>query len=140
MFEQEHGVSDDAYLDGLCNFISQKFGGYSISHVDGRFRSADLETKTKARKKEDEGNSYLIDETTAVVRFIIPLHSTEFTVQEAESDTQLPLSLNIDKELKQIEWTFRTLFVDAILNTVGQEQIWVLESGKRHQLVTFVAT
>ncbi len=139
VFEQKPDISDDAFLDDLCNFVSERFGGYSISHVDGRFRDRNLETKAKARKKEDEGEGYLIDETTAVVRFIVPLYTTGFDIRDIESDMQLPLGLEVDIELKQIEWVFRTLFIDAILNTVGQAQIWILEGGKRHQLITFIA-
>lgn len=132
--------TEQEYLEELTTFISQRFGGYSISHVYGRFRADELSTKVRAREIEDAGGNYLIDETTAVVRFIIPLHGTELVISESGHENQIPLQLDVEQELKQIEWSFQTIFISAILNTVGQEEIWVLESGKRHQLIRFVAT
>ena len=35
----ESGEDDDSYLDRVCEWISNKFVGYSISHVTGRFRA-----------------------------------------------------------------------------------------------------
>jgi hypothetical protein len=139
VFEKNIGKNNQEYLEELATFISQRFGGYSISHVSGRFRSDELSTKMRAREIEDAGGSYLIDETTAVVRFIIPLHATEEIVSASTQVSQMPLKLNVEQELKQVEWSFRAIFVSAILNTVGQEEIWVLESGKRNQLIRFVA-
>jgi hypothetical protein len=38
----------------------------------GRFRTLNLMTMTEAARVEENGDRYLIDETTAIVRFIFP--------------------------------------------------------------------
>jgi hypothetical protein len=138
---------DDSYLEELCEFVGDKFGGYSISHVYGRFRASELQTRSEAvRKLIKEEEDYLVDETTAVVKFIIPIQVTKSLVGSEESETSPQLSLGlqnkvgeVDREVQQIEWVFRNLFIATILHTVGQEQIWVLESGRRCQLIRYVA-
>jgi hypothetical protein len=45
--------------------------GYSVMHVAGRFREPSQERNVRANAVSDQ--KYLIDETTAVVRFIIPV-------------------------------------------------------------------
>ncbi|KAF0108670.1 MAG: hypothetical protein FD146_556 [Anaerolineaceae bacterium] len=139
-FRKEDNETESGYLEGICKFFSDKFGGYSISHVSGRFRSKDLLERKKARELEDHDEDYLIDETTAIVRFVIPIQATEIVIRE-NSDIQLELNFScptVDEELTGIEWLFRNLLIAAILHTVDQNQIWILESGKRYQLYRFV--
>jgi hypothetical protein len=139
-FRREVNETENKYLERICQFFSDKFGGYSISHVSGRFRSKEILERKKARELEDRGEDYLIDETTAIVRFIIPIQATEVVIKESP-DTQLELNfsyLTVDEELARIEWLFRNLLIDIILHTVGQNQIWILESGKRQMLYRFV--
>lgn len=58
---------------------------------------------------------YLIDETTAVTRFIFP----------CENDT----------EADQVEFFFTNLFVRAIIEVVnGEDEIWMVETGLKNQL------
>ena len=68
-FEWQIADDEDSYLKRVCNFVEEKFGGYSIYHVDGRFRTAKLSTQEEATEINKAGR-YLIDETTAVSRFI----------------------------------------------------------------------
>lgn len=35
---------DDSFLEELCLWVAKHFGGYSIGHVAGRYRAADLKT------------------------------------------------------------------------------------------------
>ncbi len=97
----------DVYLERLCGWIAPRFVGYSISHVNGRFRAEKLcthEEVTSLRKR------YLIDETTAVTRFIFPCHD--------------------QTEAAQIRWFFERLFVNSIIQVVnGEDEIWMIESG-----------
>lgn len=63
--------TDTDYYCRLTKEASDLFWGYSISHVGGRFRTGEkILTKEQSAKKE--GKAYLVDETTAVVRFIFP--------------------------------------------------------------------
>jgi hypothetical protein len=107
---KEPGESDNAYLERTCARMSEFFQGYSISHVSGRFRVEKLATIDQAAKIQSDGGRYLIDETTAVVRFIFPCKDTD--------------------EAKMVEWFFQTLFIESIIQVVnGEDQIWMVESG-----------
>jgi hypothetical protein len=71
-FPRSVGLSDDQYLAGILTFIRDNFLGYSIYHVDGRFRSQDILGFDQLAELYKGGRRYLIDETTAVTRFIFP--------------------------------------------------------------------
>lgn len=104
------GSSDDQYFQQVLDFIRDHFIGYSISHVDGRFRSDTLLTQDQAAALERQGQRYLIDETTAITRFMFPFRSNQ--------------------DLATIRFLFEVLFVRSIIQLVnGEEQIWMLESG-----------
>ena len=103
-------VGHRAYFGSILDFIKDRLVGYSISHVDGRFRSDTLLTQDQAAALQKRGERYLVDETTAVTRFIFPY-------QEAG-------------ELAKIKFLFQTLFIRSIIQLVnGEEQIWMVESG-----------
>ena len=109
-FPRLAGATDDAYFGSILDFIKDRFVGYSISHVDGRFRSDTLLTQDQAATLQKRGERYLVDETTAVTRFIFPY-------QDAG-------------ELAKIKFLFQTLFIRSIIQLVnGEEQIWMVESG-----------
>ena len=58
---------------------------------------------------------YLIDETTAVTRFIFPCESPP--------------------EVNNVRWFFDRLFVRSIIEVVnGEDEIWMVESGLRNRL------
>ena len=93
VFKPRSNETDEDYLDRLCIWISKRFVGYSISQVAGRFRGADLCTRSEAAELEKTGR-YLIDETTAVTRFIFPCDDPD--------------------EAKQVRWFFERLFIQSI--------------------------
>lgn len=104
------GATENQYFDEILSFIKDHFVGYSISHVDGRFRSDTLLTQDQAAATQKRGERYLIDETTAVTRFIFPYKT--------------------DQELAAIKYLFQVLFIRSIIQLVnGEEQIWMVESG-----------
>jgi len=138
IFGRHLGDDDDKFLDYVCEFVGNKFVGYSISHVNGRFRAGDLLDKEEAAKNEKDGQSYIIDETTAVARFIIP-HDSVKTVDSIQPELHIGESCTLD-ESEQTEWLFRNLFVEAVLQaTTDQDEIWVLESGKNQKLYRYKA-
>jgi len=109
-FAKVSGQSDDDYLGSVVDFIKDRLVGYSISHVSGRFRSGPLLSQQQASAQEKKGRRYLIDETTAVTKFIFP-YST-------------------DEQLAAIKYLFQSLFIRSIIQLVnGEEQIWMVESG-----------
>jgi hypothetical protein len=97
------GESSEGYRDRVTELVARCFTGYSISHVSGRFRAERLTTMNAAI-----GRRYLIDETTAVVRFIVPLPD--------------------DLSLPTVRGLFFDFFVDAVTEVAaGEDEIWLLE-------------
>lgn len=93
----------------ILDFIGNNFVGYSIYHVDGRFRAADILDFDRIAVRSKKGARYLIDETTAVTRFIFPWDS--------------------DEQLQTIRFLFEQLFVRGMIDLVeGEQQIWMLEN------------
>lgn len=74
-FPEKPGEAFAKYLDRTTEWLSTKLGGYSISHVSGRFKAARLATFAEAAAVQAGGARYLIDETTAIVRFNISLRN-----------------------------------------------------------------
>ncbi len=109
-FPMAAGLDKNQHLDGILDFIKDRFVGYSINHVDGRFRTDTLLTQDEAAALQKKGERYLVDETTAVTRFIFPYKD--------------------DVELGKIKYLFEVLFIRSIIQLVnGEEQIWMVETG-----------
>ena len=105
-----NGETDKAYSERAASWIADHFGGYSIYHVDGRFRAWKLATHGEAMERERQGYRYLVDETTAVTRFIFPCTDK--------------------KEAKLVRYFFEALFARSVIQLVNAEdEIWMLESG-----------
>jgi len=103
--------TDAAIVQRALRFIDEKFRGYSIYRVDGRFRAKPLTTLRDAAEIAKDG-TYLADETTAVCRFVFPCSHDEPA---------------------KVRFLFDELFVTAITEKVkGEEEIWVVESGMRN--------
>lgn len=111
VFCDNHGESEGAYIDRLCDWISKKFVGYSVYHVSGRFRVGGLVDRASAGSVP----RYIIDETTAVTRFIFPCKD--------------------DEEAERVAFFFEELFVKAIIEVVnGEDEIWMAETGMCNRL------
>lgn len=141
-FTAEDNESDEGYFSRLCEWIEKRFVGYSVMTVAGRFRAQDLMTIAKAAQIAESGDRYLIDETTAIVRFIFPC-GDPVTRQPGSSDSLAdldePASNSSDTtsegEAKKIRWFFNALFVQSIIQVVnGEAEIWMVESGLRNRL------
>ncbi|MGH9196976.1 MAG: hypothetical protein ACRD1T_14700, partial [Acidimicrobiia bacterium] len=112
-FEWKTTDDDESFLDHVAKFVEGKFGGYSIYHVDGRFRAGKLSTQEEAAEINKTGR-YLVDETTAVTRFIFPCKKDE---------------------PGKVRFLFKELFINSITEQVsGEDEIWVVESGMRYQV------
>jgi hypothetical protein len=115
----------------VCELVGDRFDGYSISHVRGRFRASELKSRTEAAAMLAEDLRYLIDETTAAVRFIIPLEHTKrvdpgLTGGFGFEDLGPPDDHS--RELGQVRCLFFNLFAEAIVRVVqGEDVIWLLE-------------
>jgi hypothetical protein len=139
-FPMRKEEKSEAHLERVCEWIGEKFVGYSISHVSGRFRADILKTRQQAL--EDATNNaerYLVDETTAVVRFIFPCKAEPAAVWNNVSGSSIDERQEIlRQEARLIRWVFDKLFVQSILEVVnGEDEVWLLESGMRSQLHIF---
>ncbi len=132
---QEPGESVRDYLQRLTDVVGKTFGGYSVSHVDGRFRDGDLLTREEAARLVAARDAYIVDETTASVRFIVPIASTEQQHEgtSAGSGVDVPHTEVVGgaaEEVKLIRQLFFGLFVEAIVSSIqGEAEIWLVERG-----------
>jgi hypothetical protein len=124
--------ADDAFFSRVVDRVGPLLGGYSIAHVDGRFRASPLLTYEEAARVLAERRRYLVDETTAVVRFIIPIaesravHGSTFDLGAAAPKTGEELTTHIDVARR----LFIAFFVESvILGIHSEDEIWFLESG-----------
>ncbi len=133
--------SEVQYTERLCDWISKRFGGYSIGTVKGRFKVTDIKTFSEVALIRERGEDYLIDETTAIVRFIFhigtPLiNQILFNIEQFNNDLDdNSLDSDIIAEANQIRFIFKNLFVRNILDLVnGEDEIWMVENGIRNNL------
>jgi hypothetical protein len=141
-FPTEVGESPEDYLNRLFDYIDSTFGGYSVWHVAGRFKAGPLRSAAEASDLQGAGDRYLVDETTAVVRFIFPCGG----VHELEDAFTPPDDIETDereailREANKVGFFFWRLFVESILRVVGgEDEIWMLESGFRSRLYRWKA-
>ena len=107
--------TESAYIERIVGLIEHTFVGYSIFHVNGRFRAEKLADQDQVAKIQKEGRRYLIDETTAVAKFIFPCKD--------------------NVEAAQTRYLFEALFVRSIIQLVnGEDEIWMVESGLRNRV------
>ncbi len=119
----------------VATMVGEMFGGYSISHVAGRFRAGKLADLAGAAKRLEREEKYLIDETTAIVKFIIPLETARTepidmgVVRRARKRTTAAM-----REERRIRLLFLGLFAEPVARSVKEAEIWLLEeapSGRR---------
>jgi hypothetical protein len=128
------GETDEFYIKRICGLISEKFAGYSISHVNGRYRATDLTSREQAAKMLIYGERYIIDETTAAVRFIIPIENTKISESFDEIRLDVALDPAAAKEISLIHFIFFNLFVETVVRNVkGEDAIWLLEETSHNR-------
>ena len=141
VFPKKNKEIEEQYIERICEWISKRFGGYSIGTVRGRFKIDDLKTFAEVAIQKVKGFDYLIDETTAIVHFIFHIgppikNQVLFNIEQFQENLD---ESNDQKEIKleanQIRFIFKNLFVRNILDLVnGEDEIWMLESGIRNCL------
>ncbi len=134
------GESDEEYTERALSTVGGYFSGYSIVHVQGRFRgSDDVITREQAGAMLAEDSRYLIDESTASVRFIVPCKKGSRAFSErfgsVSSEVNRPLTdlftnAEMDDEVSLIRDLFFGFFVEAVVDTVeGEDEIWLIETS-----------
>jgi len=139
-FPRNREEESESYLEDICSWVSTNFGGYSISHVSGRYRARELCTLQEAYRCIENGENYLIDETTAVARFIFPCGESRIVNDLSYEITPCdePDSKDLQKEYNKIQYLFFKLFIQNIVEIVSEEdEIWMMESGMRNRLYSW---
>lgn len=138
IFPKKNKETEEQYIKRICEWISKRFGGYSIGIVRGRFKIDNLKTFAEVAFQKSKGFDYLIDETTAIVHFIFHVgppikNQVLFNIEQfQESLDESNDKKEIKLEANQIRFIFKNLFVRNILDLVnGEDEIWMLESGIR---------
>jgi len=126
------GETTDVFFERVVTRVGSLLGGYSIGHVNGRFRASELKSHEEAARVVADRGRYLVDETTAVVRFMLPLaasrnnHGSHFDIAKQSS----PDASSFAAELEIARRLFIAFFVESvILDIHGEDEIWFLESG-----------
>ncbi len=126
VIQRRSSYTDDQYAAHVASRVSEHFGGYSITHVSGRYRVESLLTQ-----KDAIGKRYVIDETTALVRFIVPLKTTSsrhapiFNPRTQRRDS----NESVASEVTLIRTIFFTIFAEVVVHSVqGEDEIWLLET------------
>ena len=115
VFPRTPKQGDWHYLERILDFIQERFVGYSMTQVGGRNRLGPLLSRDRVSEFERQGARYLMDETTAVTRFVFPYAD--------------------DRELAKIRYLFGALVVRSIIEDAkGEEQIRLIESGSQNRV------
>jgi hypothetical protein len=126
--------SSEEYLRRVCATVSKEFSGYSISHVSGRYLADTLTSRAGAAQMLADEQRYIIDETTAAVRFIVPLETSKQDIVEdfEEVDEFDEIGPNEDqvKEERLVRALFFNVFAEAVVRSVeGEDAIWLVEES-----------
>jgi len=141
---REPGLGDEQYAARIVDLVADRFVGYSISHVAGRYRAAGLMTRREAGDLLAREGRYLVDETTALVRFIARCNATRRAYDPhagsllgaLDDDLGGPdRDATVRAEVRLIEVLFLELFAEAVVHAVeGEDEIWLVESGPTRRL------
>jgi hypothetical protein len=131
--------SDDDVKQFVIQFMDNIIGGYSLHLVSGRFRAGSLATREDILEKPFSDGPYLVDETTAVVRFILPVSTDSASVSQMNLFEPAKDVANADERAEQIRWLFLNFFAEAVTRVVkNEDEIWLLESGMKNALYRWV--
>ncbi len=134
----ELNVSDQDVLNLVVEYVEEVISGYSMYLVNGRFRTSELATRAAVASRAPSAGPYLTDETTAVVRFILPVvvepESAQMTLFPTAKMASEPSA-----RAEQIRWLFLNIFAEAVTRVVrNEDEIWLVESGMRSALYRWV--
>lgn len=132
-------LPDEEVRQFVIRFIKEAIGGYSLSLVSGRFRHVDsLITREEVAARPFSDGPYLVDETTAVVRFILHLGVDEQPIQ-GNLFEPAPSVTGTSERAEQMRWLFLHFFAEAVTRVVrNEDEIWLLETGMANALYRWV--
>jgi len=124
--------SEDQIHQFVFDFIENTIGGYSIYLVNGRYRADTLATRGEVVTRPFAYGPYIVDETTAIVRFILPVETAAGKFEYGKILEPASTSIGPKERADIVSWLFLNFFAEAIIRVVQKEdEIWLLESGMR---------
>ncbi|MEN8172862.1 MAG: hypothetical protein ABFS03_08275 [Chloroflexota bacterium] len=116
----------------VFDFMESTIGGYSIYMVNGRYRADALASREEVLTRPFGYGPYIVDETTAIVRFILPVETDAGKFEYGKVLEPASMALDTKKRAELMSWLFLNFFAEAIIRVVQKEdEIWLLESGMR---------
>lgn len=124
--------SEDKIQGMVFDFIESTIGGYSIYLVNGRYRADVLVSREEAVSRPFASGPYIVEETTAIVRFILPVETDAGKFEHGKILEPASAVSGTQKRAELLSWLFLNFFAEALIRVVQKEdEIWLLESGMR---------
>ena len=124
--------TDEKIQQLVFDFMEKTIGGHSIYLVNGRYRADQLASRAEVVNRPFAYGSYIVDETTAIVRFILPVVTDAGKFEHGNILEPATDSLHANKRAELIRWLFLNFFAEALIRVVqNEDEIWLLESGMR---------
>lgn len=131
--------SDEEIRRLVIDFVENTIGGYSLYLVNGRFRASSLATREKVVARPFAYGPYIVDETTAVVRFILPVDTGQKPPVQMSLFEPAQMATDTTERSEQMRWLFLNFFAEVVTHVVRKEdEIWLLETGMRSALYRWV--
>lgn len=124
--------SEDKIRGMVFDFIESTIRGYSIYLVNGRYRADVLASREEAVSRPFASGPYIVEETTAIVRFILPVETDAGKFEHGKILEPASAVSGTQKRAELLSWLFLNFFAEALIRVVQKEdEIWLLESGMR---------
>ncbi len=124
--------SEEKIRQLVFDFMESTIGGYSVYLVNGRYRADELASREDVGNRSPAYGPYIVDETTAIVRFILPVETDAGKFEYGKIIEPASIATDTKKRADQLRWLFLNFFAEALIRVVQKEdEIWLLESGMR---------
>jgi len=124
--------SDEKIRQLVFDFMDKMIGGYSIYTVNGRYRADALASRDEVAQRPFAYGPYIVDETTAIVRFILPVATDAGKYEYGKILEPAVTAVGTKKRAELMSWLFLNFFAESLIRVVKDEdEIWLLESGMR---------
>ena len=125
-------TSEDHINQLVIDFMEGTLGGYSIYMVNGRYRADALASREEVVVRPFADGPYIIDETTAIVRFILPVETDTGNFEYGKVLEPASIEKDTEKRAEVMRWLFLNFFAETLIRVVQKEdEIWLVESGMR---------
>lgn len=131
--------SEEKIKQLILDFMESTIGGYSIYLVNGRYRADSLASREEVINRPFAYGPYIVDETTAIVRFVLPVETAAGKFEYGEVLEPASIAIVTQERADLVRWLFLNFFAEAIIRVVQTEdEIWLLESGMRSAFYKWV--